>query len=638
MKKLYFFMAICLYAIAARTQNVGVGTSNPLNKLHVAGGLRLDTLTGVNGSGIVTHNANGVIYGLKFSGNVNDVLRGDGTFGSAGSGGSPSNVWMLTGNSGTNPANNFIGTTDNQPVLFRVNNIRHGYLGTSIFLGSNAGSANVTDGNIGIGRGVLQNNNSAYGMQVVIGDSALAIGSSGSANTAVGYRSLYKNATGYENTALGAQTLESNTSGYWNTAIGNNTLWRNTTGSLNVAVGRAALVTNTIGSENVAIGSQAMFDNTTGNSNSAIGNNALQRNTTGFENTAVGYNSLFSNNGYYNSGFGASSLLSNTTGHDNTALGYASLRNNTSASSNTSVGAFSLYNNTTGSENTSIGYKALEQNTTGIWNTAVGLGALQGNTQSSGNAAFGTNALNHNRASLGQNTAFGYNALAANTSGYGNTAIGSQAALNNVSGRYNTAIGFVAAAGLPNNVENTTCIGYDAGWSTTSSNQVNIGNFSVTWIGGQTGWFHYSDKRMKKDIKEDVPGLSFITRLKPVTYHVNLDTQEEIAKVKKNDNDKDWEGKRDIEKIKMTGFLAQDVETAASEINYSFNGIHKPKNSDGLYSLDYSSFVVPLVKAIQEQQQLIEDQNKKIEKQQQQIDLLIKEVQALKKDAVTQKN
>ena len=29
--------------------------------------------------------------------------------------------WLLTGNSGTNPVYSFIGTTDNQPLRFRVN-------------------------------------------------------------------------------------------------------------------------------------------------------------------------------------------------------------------------------------------------------------------------------------------------------------------------------------------------------------------------------------------------------------------------------------------------------------------------------------------------------------------------------------
>ena len=84
---------------------------------------------------------------------------------------------------------------------------------------------------------------------------------------------------------------------------------------------------------------------------------------------------------------------------------------------------------------------------------------------------------------------------------------------------------------------------------------------------------------------------------------------------------KDWEGKYDVEKIKMTGFFAQDVEEAAKSINYSFSGVHNPKNG-GLLSIDYSAFVVPLVKAVQEQQSIIE-------KQQKLIDELLKRVTAL---------
>ena len=104
-----------------------------------------------------------------------------------------------------------------------------------------------------------------------------------------------------------------------------------------------------------------------------------------------------------------------------------------------------------------------------------------------------------------------------------------------------------------------------------------------------------------------------------------------------NSQQKDWNGKYDVERIKMSGFFAQDVEEAAKSINYSFNGVHNPKNG-GLLSLDYSAFVVPLVKAMQEQQKIIDDQNKKIDRQQQQIDQLIKEMQSLKKDLITQNN
>src|ERR1041385_6643129 len=35
--------------------------------------------------------------------------------------------WSLTGNSGTNSSTNFIGTTDAQPLIFKVNNTQAGY-------------------------------------------------------------------------------------------------------------------------------------------------------------------------------------------------------------------------------------------------------------------------------------------------------------------------------------------------------------------------------------------------------------------------------------------------------------------------------------------------------------------------------
>ena len=64
--------------------------------------------------------------------------------------------------------------------------------------------------------------------------------------------------------------------------------------------------------------------------------------------------------------------------------------------------------------------------------------------------------------------------------------------------------------------------------------------------------------------------------------------------------EQDWNGKYDIEKIRMTGFLAQDVEEAARAAHYDFSGVQKPGNPNELYSLRYSDFVMPLVKSVQE--------------------------------------
>ena len=73
------------------------------------------------------------------------------------------------------------------------------------------------------------------------------------------------------------------------------------------------------------------------------------------------------------------------------------------------------------------------------------------------------------------------------------------------------------------------------------------------------------------------------------------------------------------------------MERAAKDARYDFSGVGVPKNGNDLYSLRYSDFVVPLVKAVQElsqqnvQQQLINEQ------QQKQIDELKSRLEKLEK-------
>jgi trimeric autotransporter adhesin len=58
--------------------------------------------------------------------------------------------------------------------------------------------------------------------------------------------------------------------------------------------------------------------------------------------------------------------------------------------------------------------------------------------------------------------------------------------------------------------------------------------------------------------------------------------------------------------IRHNGFIAQEVEKAANEVGFNFDGVHKPENDNDYYTIAYSLFVVPLVKAVQEQQKMIE--------------------------------
>ncbi|MEP6597145.1 MAG: hypothetical protein ABJA71_14425, partial [Ginsengibacter sp.] len=59
------------------------------------------------------------------------------------------------------------------------------------------------------------------------------------------------------------------------------------------------------------------------------------------------------------------------------------------------------------------------------------------------------------------------------------------------------------------------------------------------------------------------------------------------------------------------------------------SGVDKPQTKDGLYGLRYSDFVVPLVKAMQEQQVQIENLNKQNNLLKTQNELLIKRLEIL---------
>ncbi|MEP7239168.1 MAG: hypothetical protein ABI685_14910, partial [Ferruginibacter sp.] len=188
---------------------------------------------------------------------------------------SSSNGWNLSGNNVIDPNNQFIGTTNNQPLRFRVNNIKAGELNPStgnISMGLRAGQDNTTGfSNISFGTDALKLNKSGFGL-VAIGDSALFQNDSGNPapgvfaifNTAIGVGSLSSNTIGTNNTAIGAKALLTNTSGNLNTATGFEALRSNTTGGFNTAIGGSSLSSNTTGTFNTAIGAQSLLLNTTG--------------------------------------------------------------------------------------------------------------------------------------------------------------------------------------------------------------------------------------------------------------------------------------------------------------------------------------------------------------------------------------
>jgi subtilisin-like proprotein convertase family protein len=391
-------------------------------------------------------------------------------------------------------------------------------------------------------------------------------------------------------------TFESGTNlpgltGLNNTAIGVGAGVNFISGSDNVMIGTNALPS--AGSNNVAIGSGALanagyFED----GGVAIGKNALQFDERGY-NVAVGYEAL-SRNGQGN--------LSGSDAAANTAVGNGALRNNNRGAYNTAMGNFALYDNTVGYENTAVGSNALWLNITGNENTAFGKKALHSNK-------FGN-----------RNTGIGFESMSqfvpsGSSSENDNTSIGWRSGHNLDSHARNTFIGSDASSTVFSGITNSTALGY--GSRTTANNQIRIGNSSVTSIGGFANWTNISDGRFKKNIKEDVHGLDFILNLRPVTYQLSVtelssaleeDKHKEVNKDEKliNTLESDKQDRQKKEEIIYTGFIAQEVEQAANSIGFNFSGVDKPENEKSLWGLRYSEFVVPLVKAVQEQQIMIE--------------------------------
>jgi trimeric autotransporter adhesin len=304
--------------------------------------------------------------------------------------------WSLTGNAGTNPATHFLGTTDNTPLMFRVNGIRSGFLDPghqSAFVGMQAGAASTT----------------AYG------------------NAAFGHSAMESNTTGDFNGALGGWALRSNTIGSGNAAFGADALFANTTGDENVAIGRSALSNCLAGSGGVAIGAFAM--------------SRMMPTSTTNDNVAVGYRALY----------GGPGSASTNTGHKNTAVGYEALSGTTTGIRNTAIGYATLMNMTTSWENTALGYNALTSATTGDCNTALGANTLANNTTGNYNIAVGGAGLSSN-ATGSSNVALGFNSLVSNATGNYNTALGRSANVSLGAFTNCTALGYNAIVNTSNKV------------------------------------------------------------------------------------------------------------------------------------------------------------------------------------------
>jgi hypothetical protein len=344
----------------------------------------------------------------------------------------------------------------------------------------------------------------------------------------------------------------------------------------------------------------------------------------GYKAVMIGDSSGYSlNGGAWNIGIGHAALKNVTTENGLLGIGYEALARNAGGFFNTAIGVFSQANNTTGNTNVSVGTSTLRYNITGAGNCAFGSNAMQNNVTGSYNTVMGSTTM-LNGISGSENVAIGHYALTNDTSGNKNTGLGTGALEFLYNGDQNTGVGYNAGTSA-NSSTSCTFVGYDAnttvssglvnsmalgnGSRVTASNQITLGNTSILSLRcNQTSITSLSDGRFKTDIKEDVQGLDFIRLLRPVTYHFDM---HKLNRFLHADSTASEESVVARERVLETGFIAQEVERAADSLHFDFNGVEKPQNANDTYGIRYSSFVVPLVKAVKE----LDSENQKLKEE-----------------------
>jgi hypothetical protein len=129
--------------------------------------------------------------------------------------------WALTGNAGTNPNNNFLGTTDNQPLVIRTDG---------------SPRVRITTG------GQIEVLNSARSVSLGEGAGLRQVLTGPRDNVFVGFQAGSETETGIRNVAVGSGALSQNIDGSSNTALGSNAMSTLTTGDYNTAIGYGAEV------------------------------------------------------------------------------------------------------------------------------------------------------------------------------------------------------------------------------------------------------------------------------------------------------------------------------------------------------------------------------------------------------------
>jgi hypothetical protein len=316
---------------------------------------------------------------------ISGSLRVSGSISQTGVGG-PGNIVI-----GENPLTNLTSEAIYNVIIGQDAGVLNSSGSSNVYIGRNAGILNQI-GNSNVMIGTYAGYNAKNSQNVYIGESAGAQNISGQYNVAIGHQAGYNNKVNL-NTFIGWQSGFANSSGSGNTFVGERTGESNTIGNNNSFFGGSSGRDNSVGNNNTFIGQNAGQQNTSGSQNTFVGSQAGSYTTTGGNNTFVGISAGAANTvGYSNAFFGDNSGFNNTTAYENTFIGSFSGHGNKTGVENTFVGTSAGQNNGVGSDNTYIGHRAGNSNISGSNNTLVGNSAGLNITSGSDNTFVGKNA------------------------------------------------------------------------------------------------------------------------------------------------------------------------------------------------------------------------------------------------------
>lgn len=212
--KLFLISVLSIGGIKATyaQQNVGIGTLSPhesaiLDLNSNTKGLLLPRMSEADKKAIVSPAKGLMVYqtdqnqGLYiYDGNQWSAAAAS----EANLQGEEAGFWGLSGNSGTSE-NNFIGTTDQNSLVFKLNNTFSGKLDLlkgNVFFGYRTGINSLAHSSVAIGAMAMQKSNSSGN------------------NVGIGFQSMFSNENGNHNVALGTGALAANISGSGNIAVG----------------------------------------------------------------------------------------------------------------------------------------------------------------------------------------------------------------------------------------------------------------------------------------------------------------------------------------------------------------------------------------------------------------------------------